>query len=287
MTKRLAIFGKGGIGKSTVSSNLSAVLALLGNRVLQIGCDPKHDSTLLLTGKPIVPILMIDEHDLDDEKDDWVHKGIYGVSCVEIGGPEPGIGCAGRGILRGIEILDGAGLFEESYDVVLFDVLGDVVCGGFFAPLKQHADEMYIVTSGEFNSLFAANNLCRGYMNNALGDVVFGGIIGNCRGNPNEIKIIEQFCECTGAPLLGIVPKDAFIEQCTFECIPLIAKAPHHPATRIMRQIAGRILDNIGIKEIRCFSLDDLRDFYKTMMTPSCTTYQPTSSNRLAIVKTE
>jgi len=263
--KTVAIYGKGGIGKSTIASNISAALAFQGMRVLQVGCDPKHDSTLLLTGRPIVPILEMDEKEVRARGRELAHVSPFGVRCIEIGGPQPGIGCAGRGILRGMDMLEAVEVFRDDYDVVIFDVLGDVVCGGFFAPLKKHANEMYIVTSGEFNSLFAANNLTRGYLNNALGNVSLGGIIGNCRGNPNEERVVSQFARRVGAPLVGVLPKDDFVERCTFERIPLLAKDPSHPTALAIARIAGAILRNEGVRTASWFELNDLREFYRTV----------------------
>jgi nitrogenase iron protein NifH len=279
MSKRIAIYGKGGIGKSTIASNLTAVLGWQGRRVLQIGCDPKHDSTLLLTAEPIKPILDMDERELRDRRAKVVRKGIYGIDCVEIGGPEPGIGCAGRGILRGIDLLESLGVFDQDYDFVVFDVLGDVVCGGFFAPLKKYTDEMYIVTSGEFNSLFAANNLCRGYANNALGHVTMGGIIGNCRGNPNEKKVISEFARATGAPLVGMLPKEELVERCTFEHVPLVARDPKHSVTAAIADIAARLERNAGVREVSFFQLERLREFYCSIRGGEALGYQNARSS--------
>lgn len=221
----IAIYGKGGIGKSTIASNISAYIGACGNRVLQIGCDPKHDSTLLLSNDDVTTVLeKIDSENL--AVSDFLKSGKYNVDCIEMGGPAPGVGCAGRGIIAGIKILKDLKIINnEKYDMAIFDILGDVVCGGFFEPLKSgFVDELYIVTSGEFNSLFAANNLCKGYVNCRLADkgVILGGIIANCRGIQKENEIISKFCESVNVPLVSSIPRDIRIEKSTFLGKPLV-----------------------------------------------------------------
>ena len=263
MSKQIAIYGKGGIGKSTISSNLSAALGAKGKKILQIGCDPKHDSTLLLTKKPINTLL--DELDFKSENIDpesIMHSGIFDINCIEIGGPEPGIGCAGRGIIKGIEVINHLQLITDEYDLVIYDVLGDIVCGGFFAPLRKAASEMYIVTSGEFNALFAANNLCLGFKNNSFGNVKLGGIIGNCRGNVNEVEILKKFAKEINVNLIEIIPKDSLIELCTREHIPVVAKEPNGKLAGLFNSLANNIMNNSTEDEPTPFSLNDLRQFY-------------------------
>ena len=160
---KIAVYGKGGIGKSTMTSNLSAAFAHLGKKVIQIGCDPKADSTFNLLGGdvPTPALNYMREHDAEPGYDELVRKGFGGVLCIETGGPTPGLGCAGRGIITTFNIINDLELFEkEQPDVVLFDVLGDVVCGGFAVPIREgYADEVLIVTSGEKMALYAANNI--------------------------------------------------------------------------------------------------------------------------------
>ena len=134
---RIAIYGKGGIGKSTIASNVAASFALMGNKVLQIGCDPKHDSTILVSRfeYPTVLDLLCETSNITAE--DVIHIGKYGIDCIEIGGPAPGVGCAGRGIIRGIEVIEKLGILDRDYDMVIYDILGDVVCGGFFVALAK------------------------------------------------------------------------------------------------------------------------------------------------------
>jgi nitrogenase iron protein NifH len=211
--RKIAIYGKGGIGKSTVCSNLSAAFSLQGLRVMQIGCDPKADSTLHLTaGKPPVPVISyLRDNGVCSDLDTIVRLGFNEIVCIESGGPTPGIGCAGRGILSTFSVIEDLGAFEKyKPDIVMFDVLGDVVCGGFAAPLRKGwAEEVYIVTSGEKMSLFAAFNIKR-----ALdacverGYAKLGGIIGNCRGIPEEEHIIEDFSQQAETDILGMIPRD-------------------------------------------------------------------------------
>ncbi len=161
---KIAIYGKGGIGKSTVTSNLAAAFAMMGKRVIQIGCDPKADSTInLLGGHPLRPVMnYMREEDADPEQlSDIAKEGFGGVLCIETGGPTPGLGCAGRGIIATFQLLEDLELFEQyKPDVVLYDVLGDVVCGGFAAPIREgYASKVLIVTSGEKMALYAANNM--------------------------------------------------------------------------------------------------------------------------------
>ena len=161
---KIAIYGKGGIGKSTMTSNLAAAFAKLGKRVIQIGCDPKADSTInLLGGEPLMPVMeYMRKYDKEPEKLEEISRtGFGGILCIETGGPTPGLGCAGRGIIATFSLLEDMELFERFRpDVVLYDVLGDVVCGGFAAPIRKgYADDVLIVTSGEKMALYAANNI--------------------------------------------------------------------------------------------------------------------------------
>ena len=166
--ERIAVYGKGGIGKSTISANLSVALAHAGRRVLQVGCDPKHDSTrLLLGGARLTTVLdyLRETKPTDRTLDEILVEGFAGVGCVEAGGPKPGVGCAGRGIISTFDLLEQFQL-DRRYDTVVYDVLGDVVCGGFAVPIRnEYANVILVVTSGEFMSLYAANNILRGIRN--------------------------------------------------------------------------------------------------------------------------
>ena len=210
---KIAIYGKGGIGKSTVTSNLAAAFALRGRRVIQIGCDPKADSTInLLGGEALLPVMnYMREHDCDPETvDDIAREGFGGVLCIETGGPTPGLGCAGRGIIATFNLLEDLRLFETRRpDVVLYDVLGDVVCGGFAAPIREgYAEKVLIVTSGEKMALYAANNINTAVKNfEDRGYARVAGVVLNCRNVEREREKVEAFAEKNGLPVVAEIPR--------------------------------------------------------------------------------
>ena len=209
--QKIAIYGKGGIGKSTVTSNLSAALAVLGKKVIQIGCDPKADSTVnLLNGQPVMPVMnFIREYDREPESIGEISKvGFGNVLCIETGGPTPGLGCAGRGIITTFALLEDLKLFERFQpDVVLYDVLGDVVCGGFAAPIREgYAEKVLIVTSGEKMALYAANNINSAVKNFADRDYAkVRGIVMN-RRNVENAKV-RTFAESNGLEIVADIPR--------------------------------------------------------------------------------
>ncbi|TVP58305.1 MAG: ferredoxin:protochlorophyllide reductase (ATP-dependent) iron-sulfur ATP-binding protein, partial [Gemmatimonadales bacterium] len=202
----LAVYGKGGIGKSTTSSNLSAALALMGKRVLQVGCDPKHDSTFTLT-KRMVPTVIetlaeVDFHTEELRTEDFVYEGFAGVMCVETGGPPAGTGCGGYVVGQTVKLLKQHHLLEDT-DVVIFDVLGDVVCGGFAAPL-QHADRALIVTANDFDSIFAMNRIVAAIRaKSANYKVRLGGVIANRSDDTDQI---DKFNERVGLDTMAVFP---------------------------------------------------------------------------------
>ena len=210
---KLAIYGKGGIGKSTVTSNLAAAFARLGKNVIQIGCDPKADSTInLLGGDPVIPVMnFLREHDREPETVEEISKtGFGGVLCIETGGPTPGLGCAGRGIITTFGLLADLKLFERRRpDVVLYDVLGDVVCGGFAAPIREgYASQVLIVTSGEKMALYAANNINSAVKNfRDRGYATVRGIVMNRRNVPGEEEKVRAFADANGLPVVADIPR--------------------------------------------------------------------------------
>ena len=210
---KVAIYGKGGIGKSTITSNLAAAFAAMGKRVIQIGCDPKADSTInLLGGELLRPVMdYMREEDRDPESIEEISRtGFGGVLCIETGGPTPGLGCAGRGIIATFQLLDDMKLFEKyKPDVVLYDVLGDVVCGGFATPIREgYAEKVLIVTSGEKMALYAANNISNAVKN--FEDRSYArvyGIVLNHRNVENETEKVRAFSEKSGIPIIGEIPR--------------------------------------------------------------------------------
>ncbi len=211
---QIAIYGKGGIGKSTISANLSASLAKKGKRVLQIGCDPKHDSTRLLLGGEVIPTVVNYLRDSPPDKrclEDILFEGYKGVACVEAGGPEPGVGCAGRGILSTFELLRELDIDQIPFDVVVYDVLGDVVCGGFAVPLrKEYADSVFLVTSGEYMALYAANNILRGIRSFGTSAPGVAGIIHNSRGLDHEDRRVKAFSKAVDLPIIASIPRSEY-----------------------------------------------------------------------------
>lgn len=245
--KKIAIYGKGGIGKSTVTSNLSAALAVSGYKVLQIGCDPKADSTINLThGRPVTPVLnFMRDNDRTPEIGDIIHEGFGGVLCMETGGPTPGIGCAGRGIIATFGLMEELEVFEKLQpDVVLYDVLGDVVCGGFAAPIREgYAEDVYIVTSGEKMSLFAANNISGAVANFAdRGYARVRGVIFNSRGMEQEAEKVEAFARSIGVPIVGRIPRSPEILRYEDLGKTVVEADPALPVSREFIRIAETVM---------------------------------------------
>jgi len=239
---QIALYGKGGIGKSTVSANLSAALADLNKRVLQVGCDPKHDSTRLLLGGTAIPTVLDYMRETPGETQQLealVFEGYGRTACVEAGGPKPGIGCAGRGILSSFEVLKRLGLRASSFDVVLYDVLGDVVCGGFAVPLrKEYADAVFLVTSGEYMSLYAANNILRGIRNFEDTKPRVAGIIFNSRGLFSGEERVFTFSRAVGLPVLASIPRDEVFSQAEKAGKTLAEAFPSSASAGIFRDLA-------------------------------------------------
>ena len=210
---KLAVYGKGGIGKSTCTANLAAAFAMRGKKVIQIGCDPKADSTInLLGGTPVTPVMdyLRDHDDEPDSLEQISQRGFGGILCIETGGPTPGLGCAGRGIITTFSLLHELRLFERCQpDVVLYDVLGDVVCGGFAAPIREgYAEKVLIVTSGEKMALYAANNIhnaVRNFADRSYAKV--RGIILNRRNVTDEESKVRAFAESAGLDIAADIPR--------------------------------------------------------------------------------
>lgn len=247
--KKIAIYGKGGIGKSTTTSNLSAALARMGKKVVQIGCDPKADSTMnLLDGQPLTPVM--DYYRDHDEEPDFDHigkEGFGGVFCIETGGPTPGLGCAGRGIIATFDLLEELEVFERIQpDVVLYDVLGDVVCGGFAAPIREgYAENVLIVTSGEKMALYAADNINRAVQNfEDRGYAHVGGIILNRRNVEREYERVQTFADRHHLPIVADIPRSDDITYWEDAGKTVVEGNPDLPISRIYQKLAETILEN-------------------------------------------
>ncbi|MEW8955928.1 AAA family ATPase [Clostridium sp.] len=243
--KRIAIYGKGGIGKSTTVSNISAALSAMGNRVMQIGCDPKADSTRNLTyGKPIQTVLetLRNLGDRDLTLKDLVFESESGVFCVEAGGPMPGVGCAGRGIITAFEKLEELDAYEYyKPDVVLYDVLGDVVCGGFSMPIRGgYADEVCIVTSGEMMSLYAANNISYAVKNfGKMGYASLKGLIFNAKNFEGEKDLVEKAAEEIGTEILYSIPRNSAVQQAEAMGMTVVQAFPDNEMTKEYYNLAN------------------------------------------------
>ncbi|UAL07422.1 MAG: AAA family ATPase [Candidatus Methanogranum gryphiswaldense] len=249
---QIAIYGKGGIGKSTVSSNISYSLSQKGKKVLQIGCDPKHDSTrALLAGKEQSTVLnyIRNTPPYDRHLEDIVLDGVNGIKCVEAGGPEPGIGCAGRGILSTFDTLKKLGLDDMCFDVKLYDVLGDVVCGGFAVPLRnEYADGVYLVTSGEFMSLYAANNILKGISNFDRGIPRVAGIILNCRGADAEYDTVKRFADAVDLPIVACIPRSKLFADAERAGKTVMEMFPDSDVAYELNKISENILNIVNGK---------------------------------------
>ncbi len=248
--RKVAIYGKGGIGKSTTTQNTVAGLVELGRKVMVVGCDPKADSTRLLLGglaqKSVLDTLR--EEGEDVELEDIRKLGYGGTWCVESGGPEPGVGCAGRGIITSINMLESLGAYEESegLDYAFYDVLGDVVCGGFAMPIRDgKAEEIYIVVSGEMMAMYAANNISKGIVKFAAsGSVRLGGLICNSRAVDNEAEMIEKFAAKLGTKMIHFVPRNNDVQRAEINRKTVIEWNPELPQADVYRGLAKAIDEN-------------------------------------------
>ncbi|WP_459858536.1 nitrogenase iron protein [Humidesulfovibrio idahonensis] len=248
--RKVAIYGKGGIGKSTTTQNTVAGLVEMGRKVMVVGCDPKADSTRLLLGglaqKSVLDTLRDEGENV--ELEDIRKRGFGDSWCVESGGPEPGVGCAGRGIITSINMLESLGAYHESEDLdyAFYDVLGDVVCGGFAMPIRDgKAEEIYIVCSGEMMAMYAANNICKGIMKYAQsGTVRLGGLICNSRNVDNEKEMIQELARQIGTQMIYFVPRDNMVQRAEINRKTVIEFDPAAGQAQHYRNLANAIDKN-------------------------------------------
>jgi nitrogenase iron protein NifH len=246
--RQIAIYGKGGIGKSTTTQNLTAGLAEAGKKIMVVGCDPKADSTRLLLGglaqRTVLDTLRDKGEDISLEF--IMKEGYNRIRCVESGGPEPGVGCAGRGIITAIGLLERLGAYTPDLDYVFYDVLGDVVCGGFAMPIREgKAKEIYIVASGEMMALYAANNIAKGIERYARqGEVRLGGIICNSRNVDRENDLLRAFAKELGTELVYFIPRDNIVQRAEIKRKTVIAYKPEAAQAGEYRSLAKRVAEN-------------------------------------------
>ena len=264
--RQLAVYGKGGIGKSTTTQNTVAGLAALGKKVMIVGCDPKADSTRLILhakAQSTVMDLVRERGTVEDlELEDVLKVGYGDVKCVESGGPEPGVGCAGRGVITAINFLEENGAYTPDLDFVFYDVLGDVVCGGFAMPIRENkAEEIYIVCSGEMMAMYAANNISKGILKYAQnGKVRLGGLICNSRKTDKELELVEALASKLGTQMIHFVPRDNQVQRAEMRRMTVIEYSPEHKQAEEYRMLAQKIVDNKMLVVPSPLTMDELED---------------------------
>jgi nitrogenase iron protein len=264
--RQCAIYGKGGIGKSTTTQNLVSALAELGNKVMIVGCDPKADSTrLILHAKAQTTIMSLaaEAGSVEDlELEDVLKVGYGGIKCVESGGPEPGVGCAGRGVITAINFLEEEGAYDDELDFVFYDVLGDVVCGGFAMPIRENkAQEIYIVCSGEMMAMYAANNIAKGIVKYAnSGSVRLAGLICNSRETAREDELISALAAKIGTTMIHFVPRDNVVQRAEIRRMTVIEYEPEAKQAEEYRQLATKIRDNKNFVIPTPITMDELEE---------------------------
>ena len=264
--RQCAIYGKGGIGKSTTTQNLVAGLAELGQKVMIVGCDPKADSTRLILhskAQETIMHLAAEAGSVEDlELEDVLRVGYADIKCVESGGPEPGVGCAGRGVITAINFLEEEGAYDEDLNFVFYDVLGDVVCGGFAMPIRENkAQEIYIVVSGEMMAMYAANNISKGIVKYAnSGGVRLAGLICNSRNTDREDDLIEALASKLGTQMVHFVPRDNAVQRAEIRRMTVIEYDPTHKQADEYRQLAQKIVDNKNLVIPTPITMDELED---------------------------
>lgn len=256
--RRIALYGKAGIGKSVTSSHISAALSQIGEKVMQVGCDPKRDSIALLC-HGIMPTVLEKLQLVESESEgrtevteeilsEVVFEGFNGIYCCESGGPRPGIGCAGRGVMVGVQLLEELKVLEKrNITFAIYDVLGDVVCGGFAEPMRTgRTREVYVVTCGEPLTLYITNNILKAVKRIASEgvDVGVAGLIDNQRHVAFETEIVEAFAAQVGVPVMEHVPRSLKVQEAEIQCQTVIEAFPESEQAEVYRRLARKVLDN-------------------------------------------
>ncbi len=264
MIRQIAIYGKGGIGKSTTTQNTVAALAEAGKKVMIIGCDPKADSTRLILNQKMQNTVMDMARDAgsveDLELEEVLQSGFMDIKCAESGGPEPGVGCAGRGVITAINFLEEEGAYTDDLDFVFYDVLGDVVCGGFAMPMREgKAQEIYIVTSGEMMAMYAANNIAKGILKYAhSGGIRLGGLICNSRNTDREDELIMALADKLGTQMIHFIPRENEVQRAELRRQTVIQYNPEHAQADEYRTLAQKIAENTNFVIPTPISMDEL-----------------------------
>jgi nitrogenase iron protein NifH len=264
MTRKIAIYGKGGIGKSTTTQNTAAAMAHFHNKKIFIhGCDPKADSTRLILGGKMQETLMDVLREQGAEKvtnEKVIKRGFEDIQCVESGGPEPGVGCAGRGVITAINLMEENNAYTDDIDFVFFDVLGDVVCGGFAMPIREgKAQEVYIVASGEMMAVYAANNICKGLVKYAKqSGVRLGGVICNSRKVDREREFIEEFTASIGTHMIHFVPRDNIVQKAEFNKKTVTEYDETQDQAKEYSELGRKIIENQNFVIPRPLTMDQL-----------------------------
>ena len=263
--KQIAIYGKGGIGKSTTTSNISAALSTMGFKVMQFGCDPKSDSTNTLRDGQYIPTELDTLREQSKVKaEDVIFEGFNGIYCVEAGGPAPGVGCAGRGIITAVQLFRQQKVFENlDLDYVIYDVLGDVVCGGFAVPVREGiAEHVFTVSSADFMSVYASNNLMKGiqkYSNS--GGALLGGVIANSINAPYAKDIVDDFAKRTKTQIVEYVPRSVTVTQSELQGKTTIEAAPASEQAQVYKRLAEKIANHEVSKVPSPMSIEELREW--------------------------
>jgi nitrogenase iron protein NifH len=266
MTRKIAFYGKGGIGKSTTQQNTAAAMSYYYDKKVFIhGCDPKADSTrLILGGKPQETLMdVLREEGAEKVTNEKVIKhGSRDIKCVESGGPEPGVGCAGRGVITAINLMEENGAYTPDLDFVFFDVLGDVVCGGFAMPIRDgKAQEVYIVASGEMMAIYAANNICKGLLKYAQqSGVRLGGVICNSRKVDREREFLEEFTRAIGTQMIHFVPRDNVVQKAEFNKKTVVEYDANENQAKEYGELGRKIIENTNFVIPKPMTMNELEE---------------------------